>query len=78
MNDSGITLDSASDINITASQNVTIKGMEIQLNGTQSISGSAMSVSLSGDQEVSIEGTAQCSVSSSGQTSVKGTMVMIN
>lgn len=78
MGTSGITIDSQSDLTLQAAQSVSIKGMSISVDGDQSISNSAPSVSISGDQSTSITGNAECSISSSGQMSVKGLTVMIN
>lgn len=63
MTSSGITIDSQSSLNLKAAQDVTVKGM---------------SVTVSGDQSATVKGSTSCEVSSSGQTSVKGSMVMIN
>ncbi len=78
MNDSGITVDSASSLTLKAADDVTIQGSSVSISGTESISASGGSVSISGDQSTSISGSAQCDVSSDGQMSVKGTIVMIN
>ncbi len=78
MGTDGITIDSQSNLTLKAAQDVTIQGMSISVTGDQSISESAPSISISGDQSTSITGTAECSVESSGQMSVKGLTVMIN
>ncbi len=63
MTSSGITIDSKSNLTLKAAQEVEVKGL---------------SVSVSGDQSATVKGSAECEVSSSGQMSVKGAMVMIN
>lgn len=63
MTSSGITVDSQSSLTLKAAQDVTVQGM---------------SVTVSGDQSATVKGSSECEVSSSGQTSVKGSMVMIN
>ena len=78
MNDSGITVDSASSLTLKAADDVTIKGTSVSISGSQSVSVSGASVSVSGDQSVAVSGSAQCEVSSDGQMSVKGSIVMIN
>ena len=78
MGSDGITIDSQSNLTLKAAQDVTIQGASISVNGDQSISESAPSISISGDQSTSITGSAECSIESSGQMSVKGLTVMIN
>jgi len=63
MSSSGITFESKSNLTLKAAQQVEVKGLV---------------VSVSGDQSASVKGSAECEVSSSGQMSVKGAMVMIN
>lgn len=63
MTSSGITVDSQSSLTLKAAQDVTVQGM---------------SVTVSGDQSATVKGSSECEVSSGGQTSVKGSMVMIN
>jgi len=78
MGTDGITIDSQSNLVLKAVQDVTIQGVSISVEGSQSISDSAPTISISGDQSTSISGSAECSISSSGQMSVKGATVMIN
>jgi Rhs element Vgr protein len=63
LNGDGITIESASDIKITASGDVTIQGVN---------------VSTSADAELKAEGSASAEVSSSGTMVVKGSLVQIN
>lgn len=78
MNDEGITIESQSNLTIKASEEVKIQGASISINATESLSGQGGTVSLSGNESTSITGSAECTVSSDGEMSVKGTMVMIN
>lgn len=78
MNDQGITINSASNMTIKAAQGLNLQAATVSTKGDQSISESAPSISVSGDESVSITGSGECSVSSDGQTSIKGSMVMIN
>ncbi len=78
MNDSGIVVDSQSDLTLKAAQGVTVQGATISINGDQSLSCSSMQVSVSGDTTTEISGSASCSVSSDGEMSVKGSIVMVN
>jgi len=78
MSTDGILLDSKSDINIKAAKAVNIEGATISVKGKQSISSAAPSVTIKGDQSTKISGGATCGISSDGQMSVKGSIVMIN
>jgi Rhs element Vgr protein len=78
MNDSGIVVESQSNLTLKASQEVKIEGATISVNGSESISNTGGTVSITGNQSTSITGSAECSVSSDGQMSVKGAMVMVN
>lgn len=78
LNDKGISINSQSDINISATNGISIQGTTISMSGTESISGSAGTVSLTGDEATSITGSGECTVSSDGELSIHGAMVMIN
>ncbi len=78
MNSSGINLESGSDITLKATNSVNIKGSSIFLEGSESINSTGGMVSISGKISTSIKGDAECSVSSSGEMSIKGAMVMVN
>jgi Rhs element Vgr protein len=78
MNDSGIVVDSASDLTLKAAQSVTIQGASVSVKADESLSCTGGTVSISGNQSTSITGSAECTISSDGQMSVKGTMVGIN
>jgi Rhs element Vgr protein len=78
MNSSGITIDSKSDLNLKAANAISINGTSISVEGSESISNTGGSVSITGHQSTSISGNAECTVSSSCQTSIKGAMININ
>ena len=78
MNSSGITIDSQSDLTLKAANSVSISGTSVSVDGSESISNTGGSVSITGNQSTSISGNAECSVSSSGQMSIKGAMIMMN
>ncbi len=74
----GITIDSQSALTLKAAQAIKIEGMSIENNGTQSFKATGGTVSITGNQTTEVSGNAQCTVKSSGQMAVKGTMVNIN
>ncbi len=78
MGTSGITIESQSSLTLKAVQDVNIQGMSVSIKGDQSLDASSADVSISGDMSTSISGSASCDVSSDGQMSVKGSIVMIN
>lgn len=78
MNDKGININSASDITITAAQNLTIHGNNVTVKGDQGITESAPTVSVTGEKSATFAGNGECNLSSDGQMSVKGLKVMIN
>lgn len=63
MSISGISIESASDLILKATQNVTIQGVKIEAKA---------------DSEFAANGSVKASLQSSGQTEIKGGMVMIN
>ncbi len=63
MSSSGISIESASDLMLKATQNVTIQGVKIEAKA---------------DSEFAANGSTKASLQSSGQTEIKGGMVMIN
>lgn len=75
---SGITLESASDMTIKASSSISIKSPSITVQADNALSMKGMSVEINADTSLKAAGSASAEVSSSGQTSVKGSMVMIN
>ena len=75
----GITLDSPKTITIKAGQDVSISATgSISVSATQSLSLSGLDVSASADTEFSASGNASAKVTSSGQLTIQGTLVMIN
>lgn len=78
MNDNGVTIESKSDLTIKAAQAVKISGSSIEISGDQSVKATGGTLSLTGNQTATLTGSSQCTVTSSGQTNVKGTMVNIN
>lgn len=71
MSDSGMELAAQGTLDITATQNITISSdLDVEISG--------MNVSATADVEFSAEGSATASFSSSGQTTVEGSIVMIN
>ena len=79
MDSSGIEINSASDIKLVASQNVNISATSnIDVAATQNVSVSGLEISNSADTSFTASGNASAELSASGQTTVKGAMVMIN
>ncbi len=76
----GITLTSASDIVIKAAQNITLQAQagKISATGAQGVTVSGLTVSLSADTEFSAAGNASAKLTSSGETQIQGSLVMIN
>lgn len=79
MSSSGITISSGSDLKLTAKGNVDIdsKG-NLTENATGNVTVSGNQISQSAKSAYSAQGQASTTVSSSGTTTLKGTMVMIN
>lgn len=78
MNASGIVIDSASNLTLKAAESVTIQGASVTVKASESLSCSGGTVSITGNQTTSIAGSAECTISSDGQMSVKGAIVGIN
>ncbi len=79
MNDSGITLDSPKDINIKSKMNINIEaGTNLAMKAKTNLTGEGMQVELKAKTTLKAQGTASAELSASGQTVVKGAMVMIN
>lgn len=76
----GIVLNSAKNITLSAAQNISLEAKAGQLTakGTQGVAVSGLKVALSADTEFSAKGNATASLTASGQTTVKGAIVMIN
>ncbi|WP_394749658.1 type VI secretion system tip protein VgrG [Spongiimicrobium salis] len=78
LNDSGITIESKSSMTIKAADDLTIQASSITVKADNSVDISGGTIDASANQSVSISGNTECTVSSSGQTNVKGTMVNLN
>lgn len=79
LNESGIELNSPKDIKITATGNIDISASGgLNLKANQDIKADGMNVQLSAKTSFTAKGNASAEVSASGQTTVKGGMVMIN
>jgi Rhs element Vgr protein len=79
MDEKGITLDSPGDINIKSKKNVNIEATSnISLKATSDFKAEGLSVDLSAQTSFTAKGNASAELSASGQTTVKGAMVMIN
>ncbi|WP_298841276.1 type VI secretion system tip protein VgrG [uncultured Roseobacter sp.] len=71
MDDSGIAITSDKDISITATQNITAEA-------TQDATIEGMNITCTAQTELTVEGNATAKLSSGGQTTVEGSIVMIN
>ena len=79
LNSSGITLDSPKDITISAKGKVTIDAVNnIELTAQADIKNSGLNISHEANVGFTAKGNATAELSASGQTTVKGAMVMIN
>ncbi len=79
MDDKGITLDSPGDINIKSQKNVNIEATSnISLKATSDLKGEGLNIDMSAQTGFTAKGNASAEISASGQTTVKGAMVMIN
>jgi Rhs element Vgr protein len=79
MDDQGITLDSPGDINIKSQKNVNIEATSnISLKATSDLKGEGLNIDMSAKTGFTAKGNASAELSASGQTTVKGAMVMIN
>lgn len=80
MNESGITINSGKDINITATGSLNLKGnagVNIQASGGD-VAIKGMNVKANGDMQFSAEGGMSASVQGGTELTLKGAMVMIN
>lgn len=79
MSSSGIEINSASDVTISASQNISGSATSnIDLSATNTFSASGMQIEHSADTSFTAKGNASAELSASGNTTIKGAMVMIN
>ena len=79
MNDSGITLKSSKDITLKADGNVTIDATsKLAMKAKSDVTVDGLSIANSAKTSFTAKGNASAELSASGQTTVKGAMVMIN
>ncbi|NDV82960.1 type VI secretion system tip protein VgrG [Bacteroides sp. 51] len=79
LNDSGIKLESAKDIVLTAKGNITLDATsKATIKAKQDVAVEGLNVNLKAQMGASVKGSATAELSASGQTTVKGAMVMIN
>ncbi len=78
--DGGVTIDSPKDVSITAQGKITLEAMGnvAVSSSTGDVSVEGLNVGLTAQVGFSAEGSATAELSASGQTTVKGAMVMIN
>lgn len=75
----GITLDSPKDISITAKGNITLDAVgKVNISSKQDVAISGLNVTATANVGFTAKGNATAEVSASGQTTVKGGIVMIN
>jgi uncharacterized protein involved in type VI secretion and phage assembly len=75
----GITLDSPKDIKITAKGGITLDAVNaVSITSKADVKGSGLNVSFEAQVGFTGKGSATAELSASGQTTVKGAMVMIN
>ena len=75
----GISLTSPKDIKISAQGKISLDAMDkIDLNSKADISAAGLNVNLDAQVGVTAKGSASAELSASGQTTIKGAMVMIN
>jgi len=79
MNDSGIVIESAKDLTFKAKMNVNIEaGTAMTQKAKTDLKAEGMNVTIKAQTSLKAQGTASAELSASGQTTVKGAMVMIN
>lgn len=79
MNDSGISLTSAKDIKLSAKGNILLDATgKLELKAKQDATLEGMKVTAKARTSLIMSGSATAEISASGQTTVKGAMVMIN
>jgi Rhs element Vgr protein len=79
LNDSGIAMDSEKDIKMSAKGDIAIKATGgIDLKANSDVKADGANIQLSAKAGFTAKGNASAEVSASGQTTVKGAMVMIN
>ena len=79
MNSSGITLNSGKDISIKATGNIDLNATgKVNVTATQDVAVSGLNINNTANVGFTAKGNATAELSASGQTTVKGALVMIN
>jgi phage gp45-like len=79
LSDSGIALDSAKDITLNAKGGITLDAVNaISITSKADVKASGLNISCEAQAGFTGKGSATAELSASGQTTVKGAMVMIN
>ncbi|MCP4432947.1 MAG: type VI secretion system tip protein VgrG [Gammaproteobacteria bacterium] len=79
LNSDGISLSSPKDIKISAQGQISLDAMDkIDLSAKADISAAGLNVNLDAQVGITAKGSASAELSASGQTTIKGAMVMIN
>jgi len=79
MNDNGITLQSARDLTLKAQANIKVEANQsINIKAQTDLKSEALNIESKAKIALKMQGTASAEISASGQTTVKGAMVMIN
>jgi Rhs element Vgr protein len=80
MSDQGVSIVSKSTLSLKADQDITLEstGGNVTIKATQDVKAEGLNVSASADAALTLKGTATAELSASGNTTVKGIMVMIN
>lgn len=79
MSSSGIEITSNSDVSVTAKGGITLSAnTSVSITAKQDVEASGANVTCSAKMGFTAKGTASAEVSASGQTTIKGAMVMIN
>ena len=79
LSSSGIEINSASNVKVVASQNLNASATSnVDISATQNVSISGLQISNSANTSFKASGNASAELSASGQTTIKGAMVMIN
>jgi Rhs element Vgr protein len=79
MSPGGIEINSCKDISMSAKGDIKINAdLSINIQATTDLKGAGADISLEADAQLAVKGQATAELSSSGQTTVKGAIVMIN
>lgn len=79
LNENGIILDSSKDVSISAKGKITLDAVgEIGMSSKADVKGEGMNINFNAKVGLVAKGSASAELSASGQTTVKGAMVMIN